>query len=64
MEKLSELTKAQQSLLRRASELEKQRAYRDHMIREARTNGHTWQAIQDATGLTAHAVALALKRSP
>jgi len=63
MENLSELTKAQKALLKKADALEEQRAYRDHMIRAAREAGHTWQAIQDATGLTPHAVALAIKRN-
>ena len=62
MDNLSELTKAQQALLKKAEALKQQRAYRDHMIREARKAGHKWQAIQDATGLTPHAVDLALKR--
>jgi predicted GIY-YIG superfamily endonuclease len=58
------LADEQMKLATLADDVSDARAYRDHMIREARAHGHTWQAIQDATGLTPHAIALALKRKP
>ena len=60
---LTALTVEQAALARCDQEVKDARAYRDHMIRAAREAGHTWQAIQDATGLTPHAVALAIKRN-
>lgn len=59
---LSELRQAQEKLRAEADRHKNQRAYRDHLIREAIRDGHTWAEVQRAAGLTPRAVQLALKR--
>lgn len=63
MQPLTRLARIAASLAKVDEDRAKLMRKRDDLIREARDAGETWVSIQDATGLSPRAVALALRRS-
>ena len=63
MQPLTRLARIADSLAKADDERAKLMRQRDDLIREARDAGETWVTIQNATGLSPRAIALALKRS-
>jgi hypothetical protein len=63
METLTKLAKVAAELSAIDTKRESKMRERDRLVREARDAGITWVVIQQATGLSARAVALSLERT-